>query len=226
MLRSLRIRLGWLALAISTILHAHAADAGVVVSYAQRTIVDTDGDTVPDLVDNAPGVPNNQADTDADGIGDAIDNDPATTPFLGNLFLGMSDAPPIAPGGTAVFDYLMMFNPPNPITPPGDYGYIDLDFGGNGVFDATYFGPLTTTTNQIAVTASLFVDGSWNLNAPGTYTVHALAFGPAMHSQAVTITSVTVEAVPESTHLVLAAGVIAAAMQCQRTLRRRLWKNA
>src|ERR1041384_562187 len=49
---------------------------------------------------------------------------------------------PIPPGGTAVFDYQMMFNPPYPITPPGDYGYIDLDFGGNGVFDATYFGPL------------------------------------------------------------------------------------
>jgi hypothetical protein len=42
-------------------------------------LIDTDGDGVPDNLDNCPGTPNaDQADADADGAGDACDNCPAT----------------------------------------------------------------------------------------------------------------------------------------------------
>jgi len=43
-----------------------------------QEVVDTDGDTIADELDNCPGVPNvEQADADEDGVGDACDNCPA-----------------------------------------------------------------------------------------------------------------------------------------------------
>ena len=43
-------------------------------------IVDTDGDGVPDSLDNCPAVPNpGQADSDGDGVGDTCDNCPTTS---------------------------------------------------------------------------------------------------------------------------------------------------
>lgn len=45
------------------------------VSIMMQIIVDTDGDSIPDAVDNCPLVPNlNQLDGDGDGVGDACDN--------------------------------------------------------------------------------------------------------------------------------------------------------
>jgi hypothetical protein len=47
--------------------------------FAHGDLLDTDGDTIPDLVDNCPTVPNvRQLDTDGDGFGDACDNCPYT----------------------------------------------------------------------------------------------------------------------------------------------------
>jgi hypothetical protein len=177
---------------------AKAATAQIV-PWALRGTVDTDGDGVPDLVDNAPGVANDQADTDADAIGDAIDPTPVNSnPFLGDPGLGMLGPYTISAGSHAFLDYSMILQ-----TPPGGWGHIDLDFGQNGTYDATYFGPLTASLDQINVAPSLFVDPTWNLNAVGNYVLFAKAFGPGMTSQFDTITGVNV--VPEPGTLALLA---------------------
>jgi hypothetical protein len=175
-----------------------AAQTAVTVPWALRNTVDTDGDGVNDLVDNAPGAFDpSQVDTDADLIGDIIDPTPVNSnPFLGDPGLGFGGPYTIPAGSSVAIDYLMTLG-----TPPGGWGYIDLDFGGNGVYDATYFGPLTASVNQITIAPGLFVDPTWNLNVAGNYTVHAKAFGPGMHSQFDTITDVKV--IPEPAGLVL-----------------------
>ena len=187
-------------LAAALIAPAADAFAAQTVLWAVRGTVDSDGDSVNDLVDNAPGTFDpSQVDTDADLIGDIIDPTPSLSdPALGDPGLGMNGPPaPIPAGSTAYFDYQMMLG-----VPPGAFGHIDLDFGGNGVFDATYFGPLTASINQIALAANLFVDSTWDLNTPGYYTLHAKAYGPGMSTQNVTITNVTV--IPEPAALALA----------------------
>jgi hypothetical protein len=59
----------------------HRDSGGVAVPNAAPCPLppaDTDGDTVPDYLDNCPGIPNpDQADTDRDGYGNACDNCPA-----------------------------------------------------------------------------------------------------------------------------------------------------
>lgn len=86
----------------------------------------------------------------------------------------------IAAGAHVFVDYLMMN-----FEPPGQWGHIDLDLGGNGIYDATYFGPLTSVLNQIDIAPGLFVDSTWDLNTPGTYLLHALAYGPGSSSRTI-----------------------------------------
>src|SRR5689334_1472796 len=110
--------------------------AQTIVTYSQRGTVDSDGDGINDLVDNAPGTSNvSQVDTDADQIGDAIDPTPfGSNPALGDPGLGVGGPYTIPLGTHAFIDYLMTLQ-----TPPGSFGHIDLDFGGDSVYDATYF---------------------------------------------------------------------------------------
>jgi hypothetical protein len=170
-------------------------------TWANRTLVDTDGDTIADLFDNAPGTSNpSQVDTDADQIGDAIDPTPVNSnPALGDPGLGMLGPYTIPSGSSVALDYIMTLQ-----TPPGAWGHIDLDLGGNGIYDATYFGPLTTSGyNHIVIPTGMFeLPGLYSQTVPGSYLVHAKAFGPGMQSQNVTITGVNV--VPEPTTLLLA----------------------
>lgn len=196
--------------AISLVLVANAASAAQVVPWALRTTVDSDGDSTPDLFDNAPGAANNQADADADLIGDVIDPTPnGSNPSLGDPFLGMNGPHTIAAGAHVFVDYLMLS-----FEPPGQWGHIDLDFGGNGVYDATYFGPLTFSLNQIDVPPALFVDPTWNLNVPGSYVLHALAYGPGSSSQNYTISGAIVTPEPATVALLAIAGFVAIA--CRR----------
>ena len=200
--------LGLVDLAINT-----QAATPQLVPWAMRTTVDTDGDGVNDLVDNAPGAFDpSQVDTDADQIGDIIDPTPINSnPALGDPGLGFGGPYTISSGSSVAIDYLMMLG-----TPPGAWGYIDLDLGGNGVYDATYFGPLTASTNQIVIPAGTFeLPGLYSQTVPGNYTVFAKAFGPGMHSQFETITNVNV-VVPEPTAIALIVGGIVAAMSCYR----------
>jgi hypothetical protein len=182
---------------------AHAASA-VVVPWAQRTTVDSDGDGINDLVDNGPGFFDvTQIDTDADGIGDVIDPTPSSNnPNFGDMVLGMNGPHTIAAGAHVFVDYLMMA-----FEPAGQFGHIDLDLGGNGVYDATYFGPLIFNMNQIDIPPSLFVDPTWNLNVPGSYTLHALAHGPGGSSHNYTISGAIVTPEPATCALIALSGL-------------------
>jgi hypothetical protein len=177
------------------------ARSSSLVLAAQQLTVDSDGDSVPDFLDNAPGISNNQADTDADGIGDVIDPTPLTSnPYLGDPGLGVYSSPPISVGGTATFDYLTFLG-----TPPGSWGRIELDFDLDNSTDAVFFGPITASINTIAIPASLFVNASWDLNTPGLYTVGMKAFAPGMWSQNWAYPNVNVSPVPEPSSLFLLA---------------------
>ncbi|MGL4513897.1 MAG: hypothetical protein ACRCT8_12470 [Lacipirellulaceae bacterium] len=194
--------------------------AQVIVPWALRGTIDTDGDSSPNLVDNAPGVANNQADGDGDQIGDVIDPTPLiSNPVLGTLVVGIPPVPSILAGSSAVIPYTPFNSPPTLVIPPGDYGYIDLDLGGDSVFDATYFGPLSAAIDQIVIPPSLFTSPLWNLNTPGTYTFHAMAFAPgvSVSGVGVSISSVEVLPVPEPAGVaMLAAGVAVAVPRLRR----------
>ena len=185
-------------------------------TWANRNTVDTDGDGINDLVDNAPGVLRpSQIDTDNDAIGDVIDPTPVNNnPSLGDPGLGMLGPYTIASGASVALDYIMTLQ-----TPPGAWGYVDLDLGGNGIYDATWFGPLTTAGyNQIVIPAGMFeLPGLYSQTVPGSYQVYAKAYGPGMQSQFETITGVNV--VPEPASLLIAFGAILATMGCCRRTR-------
>lgn len=190
-----------LCLALAPTLHAATP---TLVLWAARATVDTDGDLTPDLTDFAPGVPDNQMDTDNDHIGDIIDPTPnSSNPYLGDPGLGITGPYTINAGDHLFVDYLMTL-----AAPPGNWGYIDLDLGGDGTYDATYFGPLDPTFNSIDIPPSFFTSPLWDLNTPGTYELHALAYGPAMHSDNYTITNAVV--VPEPTTFLPAAPLLLA----------------
>jgi hypothetical protein len=176
-----------------------------LVPWALRTTVDTDGDGTPDINDFAPGVVDNQMDSDNDAIGDIIDPTPFNSnPALGDPGLGMLGPYTIPSGASVALDDIMMQQ-----TPPGAWGHIDLDLGGNGVYDATYFGPLTTSYNQIVIPAGMFeLPGLYSQTVAGSYQVFAKAFGPGMQSQFETITGVNV--IPEpATATMLITGMLA-----------------
>lgn len=165
--------------------------AQVVVPWALRTTIDSDGDLTPDVFDNAPGVSNNQADADMDQIGDVIDPTPSSSnPNLGDPGLGWGVPSTIPVGTPANIPYIMILT-----APPGAFGHIDLDLNSDTVYDATYFGPLTTSLNIMSIPANVFVDPGWDLNTPGTYIMQGKAFAPGGSSQFFSITGVTV--VPE-----------------------------
>lgn len=185
-----------------------AARASTIVPVSQQMTVDSDGDGVVDLLDNAPGTSNlSQEDTDMDQIGDAIDPTPSTSvPNLGDPFLGIAPALSITAGSNANFDYILMN-----AAPPGAWGHIDLDFDQDTVTDAVFFGPLTTSFNSMSIPASLYVGASWDLYTPGTYTVAMKAYGPGMSSLYWALPNITVLPVPEPSSLML-AGLGAAAV--------------
>jgi hypothetical protein len=193
---------------VAAIVLAVRAEAATpqLATWALRTTVDTDGDGVNDLVDNAPGTFDpSQIDSDADQIGDIIDPTPFNSnPALGDPGLGMLGPYTITSGSSVALDYIM-----NLQTPPGAWGYIDLDFGGNGIYDATYFGPLTTAGyNQIVIPAGMFeLPGLYSQTVPGSYQVYAKAFGPGMHSQFETITGVNVVPEPITVMTLLSAAL-------------------
>ncbi len=191
-----------------------AAQASTIVPVSQQMTVDSDGDGVVDLLDNAPGTSNPfQEDMDTDQIGDAIDPTPTTSvPNLGDPFLGIAPALSITAGSNANFDYILMN-----AAPPGTWGHIDLDFDQDTVTDAVYFGPLTTSFNSMSIPPSLYVGPTWDLYTPGTYTVAMKAYGPGMHSQYWALPNVTVLPVPEPSSLVLVVlGAAAAAIAWRR----------
>jgi hypothetical protein len=136
------------------------------------------------LFDNAPGVANNHQDTDGDAIGDAIDPTPNySNPALGDPGLGMGGPYTLLAGSHLLVDYQMIV-----ATPPGAFGHIDLDFGQDGIYDATFFGPLSqTTAGVIDIPPNLFVSSTWDLNTPGSFELFAKAFAPGMSSQYETI---------------------------------------
>jgi hypothetical protein len=175
------------------------ASTSVAIPIAQQGTVESDGDGVFDIFDNAPGADNaDQIDTDADQIGDVIDPTPFNSnPNLGDPGLGVFDSPSIAPGGTASFSYVLL------TTPPGGWGRILLDFDLNNSVDAVAFGALDTNINSVFIPASLYTSANWNLNAPGTYTVGMKAFAPGMSSDNWAFPSVIV--VPEPTTACLIA---------------------
>lgn len=192
------------ALFAGSLLVSNFASAQVTVPWALRTTIDSDGDGTADLFDNAPGIANNQADMDADLIGDVVDPTPTqSNPNLGDPFLGMNGPHTIAAGAHVFVDYLMMN-----FEPPGQWGHIDLDLGGNGIYDATYFGPLTSVLNQIDIAPGLFVDSTWDLNTPGTYLLHALAYGPGSSSQNYTISGAIVLPEPGTAMLSMVLGLV------------------
>lgn len=177
------------------------AHAQVVVPWSARATVDTDGDFTPDVFDNAPGLANNQADLDNDGIGDVIDPTPSNSnPYLGDPGLGLGGPYTITAGSHVLVDYLMMF-----ATPPGGYGHIDLDLGGDGIYDAIYFGPLTGSYSVIDIPPSLYTSPLWDLNTPGTYVLHAKAYAPGMVSQFDSIVDPITVVAPEPASLSLLA---------------------
>jgi MYXO-CTERM domain-containing protein len=203
-----RIFLALPACALAAVSFVQITDAQTIVPYAQRFTVDSDADTVVDLFDNAPGTFNpSQIDSDNDLIGDDIDPTPfGSNPALGDpgLLLG---APQTIPAGSHDFiGYLMALQ-----VPPGAFGHIDMDFGGDSTIDAVYFGPLTATVNQVDVPPGLYVNAVWDLNTPGTYTVKMTATGPGMVSQNPSITNVNVTPAPEpaagATALIAIAGL-------------------
>jgi hypothetical protein len=204
------------ALAAALFWSTQGAQASSLVLAAQSATVDSDGDSVIDLVDNAPGVSNNQADADADGIGDVIDPTPnISNPALGDPGLGVYSSPTISVGGTATFDYLMVT-----ATPPGNFGRVELDFNLDNTTDAVFFGPLDPTINTIAIPASLFVDAAWDLFTPGTYTVGMKAYAPGMHSENWAYPNVTVLPVPEPATLLLGATAMIGLLSSAR-----LWRE-
>jgi hypothetical protein len=191
----------------SLVVFPSIAPAAVTSTWANRAAIDSDGDSVFDLVDNAPGTSNiGQEDTDNDLIGDVIDPTPfGSNPNLGDPGLLLGSPSTITAGSNASVPYLTS------VIPPGAWGHIDLDLGGDSTFDATYFGPLTTSVNNITIIPSLFTSALWDLNTPGTYTLHAKAFAPGMSSQNVSITNVTVVPEPAAIGFALAAGFAAIA---------------
>lgn len=195
----------------SSFLAANAAVASQVVLLAQQGTVDSDGDGTPDVVDNAPGVANNQADLDADLIGDVIDPTPnLSNPFLGDPGLGLYPTLPILAGASAAIDYATFLTPT-----PGGWGQILLDLGGDSTFDAVYFGSLTASLDTITIPANLYVSTGWDLNTPGTYAIWTKAIGPGVQTQNVSITSIVVLPVPEPATIGL-LGLAAAMAACWR----------
>jgi Thrombospondin type 3 repeat len=200
----IRVRVLLVAVATTLLLTSARAATPQLAPWANRNTVDTDGDGIPDLVDNAPGVANDQADNDADGIGNVIDPTPNNSnPALGDPGLGMLGPYTIFSGSSVSLDYAMVLQ-----VPPGAWGHVDLDLGGNGVYDATYFGPLTASFNQIVIPPNQYeIPGVYSQNVLGSYAIYAKAFGPGMQSQNVTITNVNVIPEPASLCLVVVAGL-------------------
>ena len=122
--------------------------------------------------------------------------------------LGMLGPYTIVSGSSVSLDYEMVLQ-----VPPGAWGHIDLDLGGNGIYDATYFGPLASTFNQIVIPPNQYeIAGVYSQNIPGVYAIYAKAFGPGMQSQFETITGVNV--IPEPASISFAA--MAALIVCSR----------
>lgn len=187
--------------AISTITINVPAKGNALTLFANRGAVDSDGDSVPDLTDNAPGIANaSQADSDGDLIGDAIDPTPGVSgPFISGAVLNLSGPYFVSVGGPLSVNYNMS------VAPAGAFGHIDLNFDG-GAMDATYFGPMDTTLRSFAVPANFFTSANWNLGRNGAYALAGSFTGPSGSTP--TVTS-AVSAIPEPMSLWLLLPVMA-----------------
>jgi hypothetical protein len=188
---------------VLSLLHGTSA-AQLVVLAAQQGTVDSDGDGVMNINDNAPGTFNPfQEDTDNDGIGDAIDPTLMTSnPSLGDPGLGIYSPASISPGGTAAFPYTVL------IEPPGSFGQIELDFNADATPELIYFGPLTTGINMLQIPAILYTSPLWDLYTPGTYTAGMLAYAPGMSSLYPALPNITVVPEPAAVVLAMLAGAV------------------
>jgi hypothetical protein len=113
-------------------------EATIVVN---DTLVDTDGDGVPNTVDNCPDTPNpDQSDLDGDGVGDVCDSTPLGAPFDGLVSNTTTVAPPASPSGFAPGEPIRVtatvtFNPgPEPyyVIRPTQYNVVALVDGAPG----------------------------------------------------------------------------------------------
>jgi putative Ig domain-containing protein/thrombospondin type 3 repeat protein/galactose oxidase-like protein len=112
---------------------ADTKQAKIVVA---NTIIDTDGDGIPDGQDNCPTVPNpNQADSNGNGIGDACDPTPMPTAFNNKVTTTSAVAPPATSAGFTT-------NPQEPIVITGTVTF-------NPVSGTPYFAVRPTAFNLI-----------------------------------------------------------------------------
>jgi uncharacterized repeat protein (TIGR01451 family) len=143
---------------------------------------DTDGDGVPDAVDNCPGIPNaNQADGDSDGTGDVCDGCPAdpgkTSP--GVCGCGVSDLDSDADGTPDCIDGC----PADPgKTAPGICGCGVSDTDSDGDTTPDCIDPCPDDANDFCIADLSVVKDSgetlFSPNCPVTYTITAANAGP------------------------------------------------
>jgi hypothetical protein len=148
-----------------------------VLNSSAAAVVDSDGDGVADLVDNAPGASNpGQEDNDADLIGNIIDLSPST-PNPGSVPISLTFS-----GPTSILagqDWLFSLTPSD--TPIGGWGQLAFTLGTGS--QAYYLGPLTGGSPQsLSIPASLYTTATWDLNTPGTYQMLVQAGGPGVNS--------------------------------------------
>ncbi len=150
--------------------------SGVVI--VRYILADTDGDGVPDIVDNCPSVANpSQADSDGDGVGDACDSFPTCA-------LRTSNSPPVAnPGGpyTLVIGQSLTLNAgassdPDAVCGDSIVNY-EWDINNDGTYDFT--GSSSTLTLSWAQLTSLGItlSGTYSIKLRVTDTLNAQSTG-------------------------------------------------
>ena len=189
---------------LATVLVAFAAStahASTAVTAAAAAFVDSDGDGVPDLTDNAPGLSNpSQTDLDGDQYGDPIDPAPSSPGPVVDIGFQLVPGPYVTTPGAGI-----TINFTTTASPPGDFGHINIMMTPGPTPDAVAFQSLATPGGSFFIPANLVtIPGLWDLNTPGTYNVEAWGLAPgeiAGYKGGI----VTVDVVPEPASLILLA---------------------